>query len=91
MTTEVTLIVLVGLSAAVVLTVAYAVGDELPLFTRARLVATYLGFAIVCTAVPLAVYFFPTRGLTLAKLVLALAIFGALALLLGLPKEHDGS
>ena len=91
MTTTVTLIVIAGLSGAMVLTTAYWAGDRLSGYTKARFVASYFGFALVTTGVPLAIYFFPTRGVTLWKLVIALAIFASLALLVGLPRDEEGS
>ena len=91
MTTTVTLIVLAGLSGAMVLATAYWSGARLSGYTKPRFVASYFGFVLVTTGVPLAVYFFPDRGWTLWKLVLALAIFASLALLVGLPRDEEGS
>jgi hypothetical protein len=63
----VVLIVLVGVSGAVVLTGVYATDARTPRFTSARLMLVFAGLLLVTVPAPLIVYFDLERGQSLAR------------------------
>lgn len=83
----VVLIVLVGVSGAVMLTVVYATGARTPRFTTARLILVFAGLLLVTVPAPLIIYFDLERGRSLVAVVAALYVLAVLALGLGTPDD----
>lgn len=83
----VVLIVLVGVSGAIVLTVVYATGARAPRFTAVRLALVFAGLLLLTVPLPLIIYFDLERGRALVAIVAALFILAVIALGLGTPDD----
>ncbi len=85
----VVLIILVGVSGAVVLTVVYATGERAPRFTVIRLAVVFIGLVLVTVPVPLLIYYGLQPGRQLLAVVGALYILGVIAIAVGAPDDPD--
>ena len=83
------LIVVVGVSGAVVLTVVYATGERAPRFTGVRLAVVFVGLCLLTVPPPLMIYYDLERGRALVASVLALFVLAVIALALGTPDDPD--
>ena len=81
------LTILVGLSAAVILTVVHATGRILPQFHWWRLQLTALGFSLVTVPVPLLIYYAPQNTRAVVTIISSLYVLTVVVLFFTTPNK----
>lgn len=82
-------IVVVGLTGAVVLAVVYGTGARLPRFTGLRLGFVFLGLTLVTVGVPLIIFSSPGFSRAVIGIIAALYVVAVLLLGFGTPNDDE--